>query len=63
MKNKTVLLWLVGGVIGATAGYFYFLYFGCKDSCTITSSPINSTLYGTVMGGLLFSMFDTKKKK
>ncbi|WP_081711701.1 hypothetical protein [Flavobacterium enshiense] len=63
MKNKTALLWLIGCIIGTVAGYFYFLYFGCQGSCAITSSPVNSTLYGTVMGGLVFSMFDTKKKK
>jgi hypothetical protein len=63
MNKKTLLLWLAGGALGAAGGYLYFLYFGCEGSCAITSSPVNSTLYGTVMGGLVFSMFDTKKKK
>lgn len=62
MNKKTVLLWLAGGVLGAAGGYLYFLYFGCKGSCAITSSPVNSALYGSVMGGLLLSLFDTKKK-
>lgn len=63
MNKKALLLWLAGGVLGAVGGYMYFLYFGCEGSCAITSSPVNSTLYGTVMGGLVLSMFDSKKKK
>ncbi|HSD14123.1 MAG TPA: hypothetical protein VLB74_05715 [Flavobacterium sp.] len=62
MNKKTILLWVTGGVLGAVGGYFYYLYFGCQGSCAITSSSVNSTLYGTVMGGLLLSMFDIKKK-
>lgn len=62
MKRKSLLLWLIGGCIGGLAGYFYYVYYGCQENCTITSSPVNSTLYGVVMGGLVFSMFDSKKK-
>jgi hypothetical protein len=29
----------------------------------ITSKPINSTLYGALMGSLLFGMFKKEKKK
>ncbi|WP_396176616.1 hypothetical protein [Flavobacterium sp.] len=29
----------------------------------MTSNPLNSTLYGGVMGGLLFNMFVTSPKK
>lgn len=56
-------LWIIGAVVGAVAGYLYYVNVGCVDgSCMITSKPINSTLYGSVMGGLLFSMFNGKKK-
>ncbi|MFN8286656.1 MAG: DUF6132 family protein [Chitinophagales bacterium] len=49
---------LIGGVIGAGAGWLYWYYVGCASgTCPITSSAVNSTLYGMVMGGLLFSMF------
>lgn len=58
LKNKIVL---IGIVLGAAAGYFYYHFFGCTGSCTITSSPRNSTLYGALMGGLLFSMFKNEK--
>ncbi len=43
---------IVGVITGAIAGYFYWQQVGCvSGSCAITSSPINSTLYGALMGG------------
>lgn len=60
LKNK---LLIIGGVIGAVAGYLYYHYIGCDSgTCMITSKPLNSTTYGAVMGGLLFSIFDNHKK-
>lgn len=50
---KRYWLTLVGAIIGAVGGYLYWRYVGCSTgNCPITSSPINSTLWGTVMGGL-----------
>lgn len=61
---KKHLIALIGVVVGALAGYFYWQQIGCSSgACAITSSPINSTLYGAVMGGLLFSMFKKEKKQ
>ena len=46
---------LIGIVIGAIGGYAYYYFVGCNSgTCAITSNPINSTLYGTLFGGLLF---------
>ncbi|MEG0038298.1 MULTISPECIES: DUF6132 family protein [Bacteroides] len=57
------ILPLVGGVVGALAGYLYYVFVGCNSgSCPITSSPVMSIIWGAVMGALLFSMFDKKKK-
>lgn len=57
------ILLLVGGAVGALAGYLYYVFVGCNSgSCPITSSPVMSVIWGAVMGGLLFSMFDKKKK-
>jgi len=57
------LLALIGIVIGAIAGYFYWKYVGCSSgSCAITSKPFNSSSYGAVMGGLLFSIFQDNTK-
>lgn len=57
--------WLVllGVVIGALGGYLYWLYIGCSSgSCPITSSPLLSSMWGAVMGGLLFSIFKREEK-
>ncbi len=48
---------LLGVAVGAIAGYLYWRYVGCTTgSCPITSSPVNSSLWGAVMGGLLGSI-------
>lgn len=63
MKKK-VILTLIGVIIGAVAGYLYYLNIGCESgTCAITSKPINSTLYGGLMGGLIFNMFVKIPKK
>ncbi|MBE7510399.1 MAG: hypothetical protein HS118_09415 [Bacteroidia bacterium] len=55
LKHK---LWLLGVVLGSVAGYAYYYFVGCKSgTCAITSSPVNSTVYGAVMGALLLSSF------
>ena len=57
-------LYLAGAVIGAIAGYLYWQQIGCiSGTCAITSKPINSTLYGAVMGALLFGLFKKTNKK
>ncbi len=63
MTKKGYLITVVGAVIGAIAGYAYYYYVGCASgSCAITSKPVNSTLYGALLGGLLFSFFVPSKK-
>lgn len=57
-------LTILGVAVGAIAGYLYWQYIGCNSgSCAITSKPVNSTLYGSAMGGLLFSIFIKEKGK
>jgi len=52
---------LIGVLLGCIGGYLYYYFVGCADgTCAITSSPVNSTLYGGLMGGLLFDMFNRK---
>jgi hypothetical protein len=56
-------LYFIGAVIGAVAGFMYWNYIGCSTgTCAITSKPLNSTLYGALMGSLLFSLFKREKK-
>ena len=60
---KKWMVWGLGIVIGAIGGYLYWYYVGCMSgTCAITSSPVNSTLYGGLMGGLIVNLFDSKKK-
>ena len=59
---KSNILWLIGIPFGLIAGYLYWNFYGCTESCAITSSPTNSTLYGGLMGGLVFSLFTREKK-
>lgn len=61
---KKNLLTIIGIPLGAIAGFLYWKFVGCNTgTCAITSNPINSTLYGSVMGGLVFSMFKKDKKE
>ncbi len=55
---------ILGVLVGAIFGYLYYYYVGCASgTCNITSKPLNSTLYGAMMGGLLFNIFEKKPTK
>jgi hypothetical protein len=61
IKYKLII---IGIAAGAIAGYLYYYFVGCTSgTCAITSRPLNSTLYGSIMGGLLLSMFQKEKPK
>jgi len=64
-QMKTLLkykLTILGVIVGAIAGYVYYHFVGCTSgTCLITSRPLNSTAYGALMGGLLFSSFGSAK--
>lgn len=60
-KNR---LYIIGAALGAVAGYFYWQQIGCiSGTCMITSKPINSTLYGALMGSLVFGIFKKERNK
>ena len=64
MTKKSIIITGIGIVVGAIAGYLYYYYIGCASgTCSITSKPLNSSLYGAVMGGLIFNMFVKSPKK
>ena len=53
---------LIGITLGAMAGFLYWKFVGCSSgTCMITSKPINSTLYGAVMGFLVAGIFKNEK--
>ncbi|MCK4904170.1 MAG: hypothetical protein KAS35_05720 [Candidatus Marinimicrobia bacterium] len=60
--NKTFLKKIsLGVVLGGAVGFAYYYFIGCKSgTCAITSSPVNSTMYGVLLGVLW--TFPTKKK-
>ncbi|MCU0398054.1 MAG: DUF6132 family protein [Cyclobacteriaceae bacterium] len=61
--KTTIIKWSIGITLGAVAGYLYWFYIGCNSgTCAITSSPVNSTLYFGMMGGLVVNMFERHKK-
>ncbi len=61
LRNK---LTLIGIVIGALGGFLYYYFVGCASgTCAITSKPLNSTLYGALMGGLLMNILKNDKPK
>jgi hypothetical protein len=63
MTKKAIIITAVGVIVGAIAGYAYYHYVGCvSGTCAITSKPLNSTLYGALMGGLLFNLFVKENK-
>jgi hypothetical protein len=52
---------LIGAVLGAIGGWIYWRFVGCSSgSCSITSSPINSTIYGVFIGAVGLSLFKRK---
>jgi phage shock protein E len=62
--TKSFWFTFTGVILGAVGGYLYYHYIGClSGTCSITSKPINSTLYGSLIGGLFFNLFVPHKGK
>jgi phage shock protein E len=61
LNNK---LTVIGAILGAIGGFLYYYFVGCASgTCGITSSPVNSTLYFAVLGGLIMNMIKPETKK
>ncbi|HHL52889.1 MAG TPA: hypothetical protein ENJ39_05885 [Flammeovirgaceae bacterium] len=62
---KHVMILVGGMLLGGLAGYAYWYYVGCySGTCLITSRPLNSSLYGMLMGALLAAnLWDYLKNK
>ena len=68
MKTQLFLtkhrLIIIGIIAGAIAGYLYYHFIGCNSgTCAITSKPVNSTLYGALMGAIFLNIFKKENKK
>jgi len=56
-------LGVAGLLVGAITGWCYWRLVGCASgTCPITSKPLNSSVYGSVMGIIFFSLFKKEKK-
>ena len=45
---------IIGVAIGGVLGFLYYKFIGCSSgTCPITSKPLNSVIYGAVMGLLV----------
>lgn len=54
--------WVTGIIVGAALGFAYWYFVGCNTgTCAITSSPINSTLYGSLIGALVVNSFSSNQ--
>lgn len=59
-KNKSIV---AGVITGSLLDFLYWQFVGCSSgSCFITSKPLNSILYGALVGGVLFSAIFEKNK-
>lgn len=48
---------IIGVLVGLIVGYLYYRLVGCSNgTCKITSSPINISLYGGLLGYLLMDL-------
>ena len=60
LNNK---LTVIGAIAGAIGGYLYYYFVGCASgTCGITSSPVNSTLYFAILGGLIVNLIKPETK-
>lgn len=61
---KKYKLSIAGILVGGILGFAYYYFIGCSTgTCAITSKPLNSTIYGMVMGYLMCSVFENNKNK
>lgn len=59
LNNKLIV---IGVIIGGISGYLYYYFVGCSTgTCAISSNPYNSTLYFSILGGLLMGINIPKK--
>ncbi len=48
---------VIGAVVGGVVGYLYYRFIGCRSgACIITGNPYISTLYWSVLGGLIANL-------
>tara|TARA_B100001079_G_scaffold48486_1_gene39617 strand:- start:4493 stop:4714 length:222 start_codon:yes stop_codon:yes gene_type:complete len=62
--SKTLVRIPLGVIFGGSLGYTYFYFIGCNSgSCAITTDPVNSIAYGSLVGLIIFWLVKNKKEK
>jgi len=60
---KIIMILAIGVIVGGITGYFYWKYVGCNSgNCSITSIWYKSTLYGMLLGGMVFDLIQDNLK-
>ncbi|WP_317897881.1 hypothetical protein [Aurantibacillus circumpalustris] len=53
---------LIGIFLGGVVGYLYYFFIGCSNgTCIISSNPLVSVPYGSLLGFLLVGTFKKKE--
>lgn len=56
---KTYKLTIIGVILGAMGGFFYWKYVGClTGTCPLKSNPYFSVIYWGIGGGFFLSLFN-----
>jgi hypothetical protein len=64
LLHRISFLTLAGLIVGAAAGYLYFIKVGCiSGTCPITSNPWLSSAWGAAIGYLVFGLFKPGKSR
>ena len=60
---KRIMIITLGVIVGGIAGYSYWKYVGCTSgNCSITSVWYKSTLYGMLLGSMVFDLVQDNLK-
>ena len=64
VNKKQIIILSIATLLGAAIGFVYWYYVGCNSgACAITSSPVNTSIYGAVMSILLVNVFQKEPVK
>ncbi|MCX7880753.1 MAG: DUF6132 family protein [Ignavibacteria bacterium] len=59
---KQLIRILLGVILGGGVGFAYYYFWGCNsEGCLLSSNPIVSILWGSIIGAIIF--FPTKNGK